>query len=173
MTGDDGMVTRPSQAGNGPTTDRTGACGRGADVSNTCRRRSWTAEQKRCIVAESMEPGASAAIVARRHGINSGQVYAWRQQLLLRGAFAAGADTTSSLVGADVTTTALSARTWPSAQHRSRAPRQRHSRRCPSSRRAGSTPRRQIVFQGGWMRISALRTPLRLIVRAPADGAPT
>jgi transposase len=75
-------------------------------VSNTCRRRRWTAEQKRRIVAESMEPGASAAIVARRHGINGGQVYAWRQQLLLRGAFAAGVDTTSSLVGADVTTTA-------------------------------------------------------------------
>ena len=32
------------------------------------RRRRWTAEQKRQIVAESMAPGASAAMVARRHG---------------------------------------------------------------------------------------------------------
>jgi transposase-like protein len=101
-----GRVDEDFGAEDAPTTDRTSACGRGADVSNTCRRRRWTAAQKRHIVAESMEPGASAAIVARRHGISSGQVYAWRQQMLLRGAFAAGVDTTSSLVGADVTTTA-------------------------------------------------------------------
>jgi transposase-like protein len=70
------------------------------------RRRRWTAEQKRQIVAESLEPGASVATVATRHGISSGQFYAWRQQLLLRGETVAGSDSTSRLVGGDVTTAA-------------------------------------------------------------------
>ena len=46
------------------------------------RRRSWTAEEKREIAAESLEAGMSAATVARRHGIGTGQLYTWRQQLL-------------------------------------------------------------------------------------------
>jgi transposase-like protein len=51
---------------------------------STCgKRRRWTAEQKHKIVAEGMEPDASAAIVAGRHVISTGQFYAWRQQLLL------------------------------------------------------------------------------------------
>lgn len=45
------------------------------------RRRSWSAEQKREIVAESLEPGASPIAVARRHGISGGQLYTWRRQL--------------------------------------------------------------------------------------------
>jgi transposase len=46
------------------------------------RRRMWTVEQKREIVAESLEPGQSATEVARKHGISTGQLYTWRQQLL-------------------------------------------------------------------------------------------
>ncbi len=38
-------------------------------------------EQKREIVAESLEPGMSPIAVARRHGIGSGQLYTWRRQL--------------------------------------------------------------------------------------------
>ena len=45
------------------------------------RRRSWSMEQKREIVAESLEPGNSPIAVARRHGIGSGQLYTWRWQL--------------------------------------------------------------------------------------------
>ena len=45
------------------------------------RRRSWSMEQKRQIVAESLEPGMSPITVARRHGIGSGQLYTWRRQL--------------------------------------------------------------------------------------------
>jgi transposase len=45
------------------------------------RRRSWSVEQKREIVAESLEPGMSPIAVARRHGIGSGQLYTWRRQL--------------------------------------------------------------------------------------------
>ena len=46
------------------------------------RRRAWTPEQKREIVSESLGPGQSATEVARKHGISTGQLYTWRQQLL-------------------------------------------------------------------------------------------
>ena len=46
------------------------------------RRRAWTLEQKREIVAESLGPELSAIEVARKHGIRTGQLYTWRQQLL-------------------------------------------------------------------------------------------
>lgn len=46
------------------------------------RRRSWTAEQKREIVGESLGPGVTPTEVARKHGISTGQLYTWRQQLL-------------------------------------------------------------------------------------------
>jgi len=45
-------------------------------------RRSWTAEQKREIVAESLGPNLTPTEVARKHRISSGQLYTWRQQLL-------------------------------------------------------------------------------------------
>jgi transposase len=37
------------------------------------RRRSWTAEQKAAIVAESLEDGALVSHVARRHGLTPQQ----------------------------------------------------------------------------------------------------
>ena len=46
------------------------------------RRRTWTPEQKREIVIESLGPGQSATEVARKHGISTGQLYTWRRQLL-------------------------------------------------------------------------------------------
>src|SRR3954452_9303523 len=46
------------------------------------RRRSWTVEQKREIVAESLGPELTPAEVARKHGISTGQIHTWRHQLL-------------------------------------------------------------------------------------------
>jgi transposase len=46
------------------------------------RRRVWTPEQKREIVAESLEPGLTPTEVARKHASSSGQLYTWRQQVL-------------------------------------------------------------------------------------------
>lgn len=48
------------------------------------RRRRWPIEAKRAIVAESLEPGTRPTEIIRRHGITSGQLYAWRQQLTRR-----------------------------------------------------------------------------------------
>jgi transposase len=45
------------------------------------RRRSWSVEQKWEIAAASLQPGISPISVARRYGINTGQLYTWRRQL--------------------------------------------------------------------------------------------
>jgi transposase len=44
------------------------------------RRRSWTLEEKRRIVSESHDDGASIAEVARRHDVNANQLFTWRRQ---------------------------------------------------------------------------------------------
>jgi transposase len=46
------------------------------------RRRSWTPEEKRAIVAESLGPVLTPTEVARKHAISTGQLYTWRRQLL-------------------------------------------------------------------------------------------
>ena len=43
-------------------------------------RRSWSAEQKASIVAESVAGGETVSAVARRHGLAASQLYAWRRQ---------------------------------------------------------------------------------------------
>jgi transposase len=45
------------------------------------RRRRWSEDQKRAIVAESFAPGAVVSEVARRADISAGQIYRWRQEL--------------------------------------------------------------------------------------------
>src|SRR5277367_1143780 len=64
---EDGMAKRATQAADARTTDRTNAHGQAIEVSARESRRRWTAEQKRQIVAEGMEPDVSAAMVAGRH----------------------------------------------------------------------------------------------------------
>ncbi len=44
------------------------------------RRRSWSLEEKRRIVDESLEDGASIAEVARQHDLNTNQLFTWRRQ---------------------------------------------------------------------------------------------
>jgi len=53
------------------------------------KRQHRSAELKRQIVEETLAPGASVARVARAHGVNANQVFAWRrryQQGLLKAA---------------------------------------------------------------------------------------
>ena len=45
------------------------------------RRRLWSADEKRRIVAEAAAPGASISVVARRHDVNANMVFTWRRQL--------------------------------------------------------------------------------------------
>ena len=46
------------------------------------RRRSWTVEQKRAIIFESLGPDLTPTEVTRKYRISTGQLYTWRQQLL-------------------------------------------------------------------------------------------
>ena len=43
------------------------------------KRRSWTIEEKRRIIEESLEPGVSIAKVARRYNMNANQLCTWRR----------------------------------------------------------------------------------------------
>jgi transposase len=43
------------------------------------KRRFRTTEEKRRIVEETFQPGASVARVARAHGVNANQVFTWRR----------------------------------------------------------------------------------------------
>ena len=36
-------------------------------------------QERRQIVEETMKPGASVVLVARKHGVNANQVFAWRR----------------------------------------------------------------------------------------------
>src|SRR3989304_8890396 len=44
------------------------------------RRRTWSAEDKARIVAESLTSGESVCAVARRHGLSPPQLFGWRRQ---------------------------------------------------------------------------------------------
>jgi transposase len=49
-------------------------------VSRRGRRRRWSAEEKRRIVAESEAPGSSVSLVARRHDLNANLPFTWRRR---------------------------------------------------------------------------------------------
>jgi transposase len=56
----------------------------GSEVStseqvDTCarKRRRWPESEKRRIVAETLAPGSSVSVVARRHDVNANQLFAW------------------------------------------------------------------------------------------------
>jgi transposase len=50
-------------------------------ISGVERRRVWTDEQKRALVAAACEPGASVAEIARRADLRASQLYRWRRDL--------------------------------------------------------------------------------------------
>jgi transposase len=44
-------------------------------------RRRWSEEDKRRLVAETLVPGETVRAVARRHGVNTSQLFPWRKRL--------------------------------------------------------------------------------------------
>lgn len=65
------------------TTDRKGVrIPRVEVITRGERRRVWTLEQKREIVAESLGSELTPTEVARKYGISSGLLYNWRRQFL-------------------------------------------------------------------------------------------
>ncbi len=61
---------------------RSARTGRVEVLTRAEPRRSWTAEQKRRIVTESLGSDLTATEVARKYRISTGQLYTWRQQLV-------------------------------------------------------------------------------------------
>ena len=49
---------------------------------STGKRRHWSEVLKRRMVAETLEPGASVSIVARRHDVNANQLFKWRREMM-------------------------------------------------------------------------------------------
>lgn len=43
-------------------------------------RRSWTAEQKQAILAETQDVGTTTSAVARRHGVHPSLLFRWRRE---------------------------------------------------------------------------------------------
>jgi transposase len=70
-------------------------------VKRESRRRRSVAE-KRGIIEETLEPGASVARVARAHGVNANQVFNWRRQYR-QGLLCEGNGTTLNLLPVEVT----------------------------------------------------------------------
>ena len=55
------------------------------------KRRHYSEASKRQMVAETQLPGASVSTVARRHDVNSNQLFRWRRQLLPKAVVESGA----------------------------------------------------------------------------------
>jgi transposase len=54
---------------------------RGAEalISDPAKRRYRSKRERRQIVEETLQPGASVAVIARRHEVNANQVFHWRK----------------------------------------------------------------------------------------------
>src|SRR6266496_512287 len=50
------------------------------EADRRAARRRWPEALKRRIVGESLAPGASASVVARRYDVNANQLFKWRRQ---------------------------------------------------------------------------------------------
>ena len=51
-----------------------------SEAGKRATRRRWPEALKRRIVGESLAPGASASVVARRYDVNANQLFRWRRQ---------------------------------------------------------------------------------------------
>lgn len=81
------------------------------------KRRFRTAEEKRRIVEETLQPGASVARVARAHGVNANQVFSWRQ-LYRQGRLQRKESDTQSLLPVRVTNASLAERSAAASTRR-------------------------------------------------------
>src|SRR2546427_2978987 len=57
-------------------------------ITSVQRRRRWAASEKVRMVEETLEPGATVSLVARRHGVAPNQLFTWRR-LVAQGALTA------------------------------------------------------------------------------------
>src|SRR5579862_5808826 len=77
-------IDTPAQASAHTSARMSGPRQRIEVITGAERRRRWSWEQKQAIVAESVAPRASPTVIARKYGLNTGQLYTWRRQMLRR-----------------------------------------------------------------------------------------
>jgi transposase len=51
-----------------------------ANSKEVRRRRFWSSDEKRRMIAESFAPGASVSTVAQRYGVNANLLFTWRRR---------------------------------------------------------------------------------------------
>jgi transposase len=61
-------------------------------ITSVQRRRRWSVAEKVRFVEETMQPGHSVSLVARRAGIAPSQLFAWKRRMLEGGTVAVQAD---------------------------------------------------------------------------------
>lgn len=61
-------------------------------ITSVQRRRRWSVGEKVRLVEETMQPGHSVSLVARRAGIAPSQLFAWKRRMLEGGTVAVQAD---------------------------------------------------------------------------------
>jgi transposase-like protein len=59
---------------------KSGLLDRTANSKSAGRRRFWSSDEKRRMVAESLGPGASVSKVAQRYGVNANLLFTWRRR---------------------------------------------------------------------------------------------
>src|SRR6516162_8635422 len=59
-------------------------------ITSVQRRRRWTAPEKVRMVEETLEPGMTVSLVARRHGVGANQLFTWRRLVAQGSLTAAG-----------------------------------------------------------------------------------
>ena len=59
---------------------KSGLVDRALNPKSGSRRRFWSSDEKRRMVAESLAPGASVSKVSQRHGVNANLLFSWRRR---------------------------------------------------------------------------------------------
>ena len=59
---------------------KPGLADRATNSRGVRRRRFWSSDEKRRMVAESFAPGASVSKVAQRYGVNANLLFTWRRR---------------------------------------------------------------------------------------------
>jgi transposase len=59
---------------------REGEVRTGSGKGTSRKRRLWSTDEKRSIVAETRKAGASVSLVARRHDVNANMIFTWRRE---------------------------------------------------------------------------------------------
>ena len=67
-------------------------------VSPGRRYRTWSREEKERVVGETFLPGANVSAIARTHGLDPSQLFAWRRKALASGLVAPVSGTRSRAV---------------------------------------------------------------------------